>query len=373
MGYLMSYNILVINPGSTSDDIGYYRDFEPVFEVKLEYSTKELEPYVNKNITETAPLKKAVLLAQLKKHNIDLKEITAVIGRGGLTKHTEGGTFYVNESMLQDLRIGIYGTHPCNLGGILAYEIAQLAGCPALISDPEVVDEMYPVAKYTGMPELQREPIFHALSQRRVGYHTAKELGKSYDDCRFVIIHAGGGVTVGTHINGKVVDAMNGLDGEGPMTPQRSGTLPTGPFGRMCYSGKFTQPEMALKIRGHGGLYAYTGTQDVREISKFISTGEKSPDSHIHCTREKAKEAVDAMIYQFAKYIAYMAAAADGKLDAVILTGAIFYDEYIRETLKAKVSWLGPVFVFPGSDEKAALKEAAIRALDNPAMIKEYK
>ncbi len=366
-------NILVINPGSTSDDIGYYSGDKTVFEVRLEYSTADMAPYEDKNVAEMAPLKKKIILDYLKNHKINLKEINAVMGRGGLTKHTESGTFYVNAAMLKDLREGFLGIHPCNLGGILAHEIAKEAGCVAMITDPEVVNEMYPEAQYTGMPSLQRIPIFHALSQRRVAFHTAAKLNKPYEECRFVIIHAGGGVTIGTHINGRIVDVTNGLDGEGPMTPQRSGTLPTGAFARLCYSGIYTRPQMALKIKGHGGLYAYTGTQDLREISAFIKTGDKTKAPHIICTQEKAKEVVDAMIYQFAKYIAYMAAPAEGRLDAVILTGAVMYDDYVRKTLEKKVRWLAPVFSYPGSDEKAALREAAVRALNNPAMIKEYK
>ncbi len=369
----MTKNILVINPGSTSDDIGFYRGLKPVFEIKLEYSPKDLAPYANKNVTEMAPMKKDIILSYLKKNGIDLKEIDVIMGRGGLTKHTEGGTFYVNEAMLADLKKGYLGVHPCNLGGILADMIAKEAGCPALISDPEVVNEMWPEAQYSGMPELPRVPIFHALSQRRVAFHTAKHLGKEYKQCRFVIMHAGGGITVGLHIGGRVVDVNNGLDGEGPMTPQRAGTLPTGNFMRLCYSGRYTLPEMSLKVKGHGGVCAYCGTHDIKEIMDFIETGKKSENSHITCTREKAKEVIDAMIYQMSKYIAYMAAPAQGKLDGVILTGAVMYSEYIREKLKEKVSWLAPVFVYPGSDEKAALKEAAIRALDNPSLIKEYK
>lgn len=369
----MPKNILVINPGSTSDDIGFYRGLRPVFEVKLEYSPKDLAPYANRNVAEMAPMKKNLILSYLKKNHIDLKEIDVVIGRGGLTKHTEGGTFYVNDAMLADLKKGYLGVHPCNLGGILAKAIADEAGCPALISDPEVVDEMWPEAQYTGMPELPRIPIFHALSQRRVAIHTAKQLGKRYEDCRFVIMHAGGGVTFGLHIGGRVVDVNNGLDGEGPMTPQRTGTLPTGNFMRLCYSGKYTLPEMSLKVKGHGGVCAYCGTHDIKAIMRFIETGEKEENSPITCTREKAKEVIDAMIYQMSKYAAYTAAPAEGKLDAVVLTGAVMYSEYIRETLKKKVSWLAPVFVYPGSDEKAALKEAALRALENPSLIKEYK
>lgn len=369
----MNYNILAINTGSTSDDIGYYRGQTTVFEVKIEYSAKDLLPYANKNVTEMAPLKEKIILSRLKEYGVDLKEINVVMGRGGLTKPTPGGIYYINDLMVEDLRRGALGMHPCNLGGILARSIAQKAGCISLITDPEVTDELLPEAKLTGMPEIKRMPIFHALSQRRVAYLTAEKINKPYEKCRFVIMHCGGGVTVGAHVNGQVIDVNNGLDAEGPMTPQRSGSLPPGLFAKLCYSGKYTKEEMNLKVRGHGGLYAYTGTHDVKEICSFIKTGVKAQGSHITCTQQEAKAALDAMIYQFAKYIAYMAGAAQGNLDAVILTGAVMYDDYIRETLTQKVSWLGPVFAYPGSNEKAALKEAAVRALQNPAIIKEYK
>ncbi|MDR1160131.1 MAG: butyrate kinase [Syntrophomonadaceae bacterium] len=370
----MPYNILVINPGSTSDDIGYYRGSEAVFDIKINYTPAELAPFENENAAETAPLKKKMILAMLAEHNVPLKEINAVIGRGGLLKPMKGGAYYVNDKMLQDLRQGIQGMHASNLGGILAHSIAQDAGSISLISDAVVVDELSSLARYTGMPDLPRISIFHALNQKRVAFLTAQQLGKPYEKCRFVVLHAGGGASVGTHINGRVVDVNNALEGEGPMTPQRTGTLPTGPLARLCYSSKFTWPEMYLKIKGRGGVYSYTGTHDLRELSRFIDIGEKAPNSTIYCSREKAKEVRDAMIYQFVKYIGYMAAAAEGNLDAIILTGGLMCNEYIRETLKPKIAWLAPkVFVYPGSDEKAALREAAERALQKPETIKEYK
>ncbi|MDR0645530.1 MAG: butyrate kinase [Elusimicrobiota bacterium] len=370
----MQHNILVINPGSTSDDIGYYRGEQTVFDLKINYSPKELAPFEGKNVTETAPMKKEMILGLLKKHNVDIKEINAVIGRGGLVKPLKGGAYYVNDAMLADLKNGTQGVHASNLGGILARDIAGEAGCPSFISDAVVVDELSPLARYSGMPEIPRVSIFHALNQKRVAFLTAQKLNKKYEECRFVVMHAGGGVSVGAHINGRVEDVNNGLDGEGPMTPQRAGTLPTASLAKLCYSGKYTLSELYLKIKGHGGIYAYTGTYDMRELSKFIDTGEKTDNSVINCSRETAKRVRDAMIYQFIKYIGCMAAAAEGRLDAVILTGGLMGNPYIRETLKKKISWINaPIFVYPGSDEKAALREAATRALDNSATINEYK
>jgi len=216
--------------------------------------------------------------------------------------------------------------------------------------------------------------IFHALNQRRVAFLTAQKLNKKYEDCNFIVMHAGGGVSVGAHIKGRVADVNNALDGEGPMSPQRSGTVPVGGLVKLSLSGKYTPAEIALKIKGRGGVYAHCGTHDMRELSRFIDTGEKSESSAITCTRGKAKETRDAMIYHFSKYIGYMAAVAEGNLDGIILTGGLMGNPYIREELTKKTAWLkAPVFVYPGSDEKAALREAAVRALDNPQTIKEYK
>ncbi len=370
----MNYNILVINPGSTSDDIGYYRGGQAVFEIALSYSPGELAPFENKNIAEMAPLKKQLILETLAKHNVPLKEINAVIGRGGLTKPVQSGVYDVNPAMLEVLKSGKYGQHASNLGGILASEIAGAAGCPAFTTDPVVVDEMQPLARYSGMPELPRISIFHALNQKRVAHLTAQKLNKKYEDCKFVILHAGGGVSVGAHLNGRVIDVTNALDGEGPMSPQRSGTVPTGAFAKMCLSGKYTPQQIALKIKGRGGMVAHTGTNSFKELREFIESGVKAQSSSITCTREEAKTFADAMIYQFTKYIGYMAAALEGGIDAVIITGGLAYNKYVTDAVKQKTQWICKnTFIYPGSDEKAALKEAACAALKDPKIVKEYK
>ena len=368
----MPYNILVINPGSTSDDIGYYRGETAVFDLKIDYTHAELAPFEGKNVTEMAPLKKKMILSLLQKHNVPPGEINAVIGRGGLVKPLKGGSYRVNEALIKDLKSGDYGIHASNLGGILAADIAAEIGCPSLISDAVVVDELSPLARYSGMPQLPRISIFHALNQRRVAFLAAQKMGRKYEDCNFIVMHAGGGVSCGAHIKGKVVDVNNALDGEGPMSPQRAGTLPAGGLARLCFGGKESFKDIYLKIKGRGGVFAYCGTHDMRVVSKYIDTGEKDPA--LTCTREEAKEVREAMIYQFAKAIGALAAVAQGDLDAIVLTGGLMGNPYVRETLQNKVAWLKvPVHVFPGSDEKAALREAAVRALDNPSTINEYK
>ncbi len=369
----MAFNILVINPGSTSDDIGYYRGDKPVFEVTVRYSIADLEPYEGKNVTEQLPLRRKLILDYLLDHKVQLKEIDAVIGRGGFIRSVEGGVYAVNDKMVRDLETGKYGgIHPSNLGGILARDIARYAGCPSFIANPVVIDELQPLARYSGMPENPRISIFHALSQKRVARLIADKLGKPYEKLNCIVCHGGGGISIGAHRQGRVVDVTNGYEGDGPMTPQRSGSIPCAKLMQMCFSGEFTEQEIRLKLRGKGGLVAYTGTSDVKELEEFIQTGKKRPGSLISCTPQKAKLALDAMIYQMVKYIGSMAVVLEGKVDFIALTGGLMYSNYIPHEIGRYVSWIAPMYVFPGSEEKDALRVAATRALDDPKIVKKY-
>ena len=369
----MQPNILVINPGSTSDDIGYYRGSETVFEVTVRYSQTDLAPYEGKNVTEQLPLRKKVILNYLDDHHIPLTEIHAVIGRGGFIRSVEGGVYEVNDQMVSDLETGRYGgIHACNLGGILAREIAKDAHCPSFIANPVVIDEMQPIARYSGMPGNPRISIFHALSQKRVARLIAEKLGHTYEEINCIIAHGGGGASVGAHRHGKVIDVSHGYEGDGIMTPQRSGAVPCSKLVEMCFSGKYTQEEIRLMLRGKGGLVAYTGTYDIKELEEFIKTGQKRPGSLIHCTPEQAKEALDAMIYQMAKEIGAMAVVLEGKVDFIALTGGQMYSKYIPPEIGRQVGWIAPIYVFPGSEEKDALRDAASRALENPSIVKHY-
>ncbi len=302
-----------------------------------------------------------------------MEEIDAVIGRGGFIKSVSGGVYEVNEQMIQDLSTGAHGgIHPCNLGGILASEIARVSQCPSFIANPVVIDELQPLARCSGMPENPRISIFHALSQKRVARIIAEKTGKKYTDVNCIVCHGGGGITVGAHCKGRVIDVNNGYEGDGPMTPQRSGGVPSSGLVKMCFSGKYTERDMKLKLRGKGGLVAYTGTSDVKDLEEFIRTGIKRPGSMIFCTREQAEEARDAMIYQIAKDIGSMAAVLKGKVDFIALTGGLMYSKTIPQKLGEYIGWLAPLYVFPGSEEKVALREAAQRALQDPSIVKRY-
>ncbi len=369
----VNYNILVINPGSTSDDIGYYRGRTAIFEATVRYSMTDLEAYEGQNVMAQIPLRRKLILDYLLEHHVPLHEIQAVIGRGGLLHALEGGVYAVNELMFKDLKDGKYGNHASNLGGILAKDIAKYANCPSFIANPVIVDEFEPVARYSGMPENPRISIFHALSQKRVAQLIAGQRGKLYAETNCVVCHGGGGVSVGAHRQGRVIDVTNGFEGDGPMTPQRSGSTPGSKLVQMCFSGKYTEQEIRLKMRGKGGLVAYTGTSDVKELEEFIANGKKRPGSLIKCSRAEAKLALEALIYQLSKAIGEMAVVLEGKVDFIALTGGLMHSQYIPQKISEYTGWIAPIYVFPGSEEKDALRAAAAQALDDPAIIKQYQ
>jgi butyrate kinase len=254
--------------------------------------------------------------------------------------------------MLEDLKVGVLGEHASNLGGIIANEIASNLNIPAFIVDPVVVDEMQAVARISGMPEIERKSIFHALNQKAVARRAADEMGKPYHECNFIVAHLGGGVSVGAHRKGKVVDVNNALDGDGPFSPERSGGLPVGDLAKLCFSGKYTLTEIKKLIKGQGGLVAYLNTNDGRDVIKMIESGD-----------ENAKVVFQAMAYQVAKEIGMCAAVLKGDIDAIILTGGLAYGEVLIGWIKEHVEFLGKIIVYPGEDEMSALALGGLRVL----------
>jgi butyrate kinase len=355
----MSHKILVINPGSTSTKIGVYEDETPVLVETLRHSAEEIGKYAT--IFDQYEFRKDVILKVLADKNFDVKELKAVVGRGGLLKPVEGGTFAVDEKMLEDLKVGVMGQHASNLGGIIADEIAKSLNIPAFIVDPVVVDEMQDVARISGMPEIERMSIFHALNQKAVARRYAAENGKDYDDVNLIVVHLGGGVSVGTHKNGRVIDVNNALDGEGPFSPERSGGVPVGSLVELCYSGKFTLAEMKKKITGRGGMVAYLNTNDFIEIEKKALEGDK-----------EYKLIFDAFVYQVAKEIGKNAAVLSGNVDAVILTGGIAYSKPVVAGISEMVSFIAPIVVYPGEDELLALAQGGLRVLKGEETARKY-
>jgi butyrate kinase len=355
----MSYKVLVINPGSTSTKIGVYEDETPVLVETLRHSAEEIGKYAT--IFDQYEFRKDVILKVLADKNFDVKELGAVVGRGGLLKPVEGGTYAVDEKMLEDLKVGVMGQHASNLGGIIADEIAKSLNIPAFIVDPVVVDELQDVSRISGMPEIERMSIFHALNQKAVARRYAAEQGKDYDDVNLIVVHLGGGVSVGAHKDGRVIDVNNALDGEGPFSPERSGGVPVGSLVELCYSGKFTLAEIKKKITGRGGMVAYLNTNDFIEIEKKAMGGDK-----------EYKLIFDAFIYQVAKEIGKNAAVLSGKVDAVILTGGIAYSKPVVSGITEMVSFIAPIVVYPGEDELLALAQGGLRVLKGEENAKTY-
>jgi butyrate kinase len=375
---MKQHRVLVINPGSTSDEIALFEENTKVFHKVVRYSPKELAPFENTKVTAQFDFRKELVLKTLKENGVEPQSLTAVSGRGGLVKPIPSGTYTINQSLLSDLRDGVLGDHPSNLGGLIAHSIAEPLGIPAFIADPVVVDELEPLARYSGMPENPRISIFHALNQKRVARKIAEKLGKKYEDCNFIVAHAGGGISVGAHLRGRVVDVNNALDGDGPFTPQRSGGVPAGGLVKMCFSGKYTLDEMKLKLKGKGGVVAYTGTTDMIALEKMADGVELTPEQKEHIkpeiTQDKANELLQALAYQVAKEIASFGAVLKGKVDAIILTGGQAYGKkHFVTPIRERVEWIAPVEVIPGGDEMSALCEAALRVLNKQENALEYR
>ncbi len=354
----MSIKSLIINPGSTSTKIGVFEDETLLFEETLRHSTEEISQYAS--IVDQKDFRKKIITDLLTEKNFDVKSLNVIVGRGGMLKPIAGGTYAVTDELLHDLKIGKQGQHASNLGGILAREIGDEIGVPSYIVDPVVVDEMQDVARYSGVPELPRTSVFHALNQKAVAKRYAKETGKPYESLRLIVVHMGGGVSVGAHINGRIVDVFNALDGDGAFSPERAGAVPSGALIKMCFSGEYTEKEVYSKIVGKGGFNAYLGTNDMRNVNKMAET-----DEH-------AAEVKEAFLYQVGKDIGSMACVLEGKVDQIIVTGGIAYNADVVNNLKAKAEWIAPFTVYPGEDELLALTQGALRVMNGEEEAMKY-
>lgn len=355
----MSYNILIINPGSTSTKIGVYEDEKEILEETIRHTNEEIKRYAT--IFDQFGFRKELILKVLKEKNFDIETLNAVVGRGGMLKPVEGGTYAVNDAMVEDLKVGVQGPHASNLGGILARSIGDELGVPSFIVDPVVTDELSDVARFSGTPDIPRRSKFHALNQKAVAKRYGKESGKGYENLNLVVVHMGGGVSVGAHKNGKVVDVNNALDGDGPFSPERAGSVPAGDLIKMCFSGKYTENEVYSKVVGKGGFVGYLNTNDVKGTIDKMGEGDKE------CTA-----IYNAFLYQIVKEIGAMAGILEGKVDQIVVTGGIAYSDVLIPDLIEKVKWIAPVTVYPGEDELLALAQGAIRVLSGEEEAKVY-
>lgn len=352
---------LIINPGSTSTKIAVFEDESLVFEKTLRHSNEELSPY--HNVADQFEFRKQLILEALKENDIKVESLNAVVGRGGLLMPIEGGTYAVNDRLIEDLKTNVKGEHASNLGGLIARSIADEVNIPSFIVDPVVVDELDDVARISGHPLFERISIWHALNQKAVARRAAKEkFGKDYNEMNFVVVHLGGGISVGAHKKGRVIDVNNALNGEGPFSPERSGSLPADELVRLCFSGKYSETEIKKMIVGKGGITAYLGTNNAKEVSERAQSGD-----------EKAKLIYSAMAYQVAKAVGEYAVVLDGKVDAILITGGIAYDKNFVQMIENKVKFIADVIAYPGEDELLALAQGGLRVLNNTEAAKEYK
>ena len=344
------YRILVINPGSTSTKMAVFEDNAPVLEATLRHSAEDLEEWGS--IPSQKPYRKALIEQALEKAGIGLHTLHAVVGRGGMVRPIESGTYEINEKMLEDLNGPGAASHASSLGGLIAYEFGAELGIPAYVVDPIVVDELEPVAKLSGLAGIERRSIFHALNTKSVLRKVARGLGMPYEDGRFIAVHMGGGITVSAHRYGRVIDVNSALDGDGAFTPDRTGSLPLLPLIEMCYSGDYTKEEMIEKVQRKGGLYSYLNTNDMIEAGNMVKQGD-----------EFASLVIDSMAYQICKEIGAMFAVLEGRVNAIVLTGGIAYDQRFTALIKKRVDMLCPVITHAGENELEALAEGALRVL----------
>ncbi|MCA1757466.1 MAG: butyrate kinase [Bacteroidales bacterium] len=356
----MENHILVVNPGSTSTKFAVFSGGEPVFERSISHTGDQLASY--KRVSDQFGFRKKMILEELAKSEINIDDIRIVVGRGGLLKPIESGIYEVNDPMKRDLESGERGEHASNLGGLIASDIASsLPDARAFIVDPVVVDEMEDVARYTGHPHFSRNSVFHALNQKAVSRLFASAEGKKYEDLNLVVAHMGGGISVGAHRKGRVVDVNNALNGDGPFSPERSGSLPVGQLADLCFSGEKSHAEVKDMITGKGGMTAYLGTNDFRDICKRAAEGDI-----------EALGVQQAASYQIAKEIGAAATVLKGEVDAIILTGGMAYQEMNTSYITSMVSWIARVVVYPGEDELSALAYNGQMVLDGTALIRHY-
>jgi len=355
----MSLAILVINPGSTSTKLAVFENGTRILEQSISHSAEEIARYPS--IAAQYEFREKAIQDVLVQKNFDAKKLGAVVGRGGLLHPIPGGVYRINEGMKADLLAAKYGEHASNLGALIADVFARSLGIPAFIADPVVVDELDDVARVSGNKLFRRSSIFHALNQKAVARRFAKERGRSYEELNLIVAHMGGGVSIGLHRGGRVVDVNQALNGEGPFSPERSGTLPAGDLAKLCFSGRYTQQEVLKMITGKGGMVSFLGTNDMREVERMREEGNKEADFYFR-----------AFVYQVGKYIGSLAAAAYGKVDGIILTGGIAFWKELTDRIAEMVSFIAPVVVYAGEGELEALALAGQMALSGEIEIKEY-
>lgn len=354
-----NHKFFVINPGATSTKVAVFENDREIFSQNIQHNAEELAKF--DQVYDQFDYRLGMIRDVIAANHIDLSEFSAMIARGGNMKPVVGGTYKVNDEMLADMKIGYMGQHPNNTGGGMAKVLADEVGIDAYVVDPVTIDEFDPLARISGTPLIKRKSKFHALNQKAVAREAAKKLGKQYSDINCIVAHMGGGITVGAHMKGKVIDVNNGLNGDGPMSPERAGGMPFSSIVDLCYSGEYTKDEIMKQFVGKGGLVAYLGTNDGREVVKRINEGD-----------EEARLYYEAMAYQIAKEIGSAATVLKGDIDCICFTGGLAYDDLLMSWIKERVAFIAPVLEFPGEHEMVALAKGVLRVLNGDEDARTY-
>jgi butyrate kinase len=352
--------IIAINPGSTSTKIAVYRNKECIFEENIKHSADDLAPF--EKITDQFEFRKQAILQKLNGAKVDRSKVRVIMGRGGLVRPIESGVYRINDKMKYDLVRSPIGEHASNLGGFIAEDLAKdFPNAEAFICDPVVTDEFDEIARIAGHPLFTRRSVFHALNQKATARRHATAVGKKYEELNLIVVHLGGGISIGAHRNGRVVDVNHAIGGEGPFSPERSGSLSVIDAVRLAYTGKYTEKEFTKMLIGQGGLCAHLGTNNAYEVEQRVKKGD-----------QQATLIYEAMAYQVAKFIGTMAVVLKGQVDGILITGGIAYDKWFVDKIREYAGWIGPFFTYPGENEMEALAMNAWRVIQGEVTVKEY-
>ncbi|MBQ8590134.1 MAG: butyrate kinase [Firmicutes bacterium] len=355
----MSFKLLIMNLGSTSTKVSVYEDYQEVARESLHHSQEQLNQYPSP--LDQKEFRKEAILKFLSSHDYDLKDFSCIVARGGCCKPIEGGIYRITKEMLDDIASEKYGLHISNTGCFIAYELGQEYDLPVITADTVKTDEFFDLARYSGHPLLPRVSTMHALNQKATARRYAAAVGRSYDDLNLIVAHLGGGISVGAHCRGRVIDTNNGLDGDGPFSPERAGTLPVGALIDLCFSGDYSHKEVRKMINGKGGIMAYLGTNSGLEVEDRISHGDQD-----------AAEVYEAMAYQVSREIGAASATLKGDVNAILLTGSLAYSKTLTDWIKDRVQFIAPVVLYPGENEMLSLAESGMRWLKGEEALKTY-
>ncbi|MDQ2082457.1 butyrate kinase [Xanthobacteraceae bacterium Astr-EGSB] len=351
--------LLVLNFGSTSTKLAVFDDDTCRFSQTLRHGVAELAAFGD--IGEQYAFRRSAIIACLADHGVALRDLTAIVSRGGLLKPIPGGVYAIGEELVADAKSGRYGRHACNLCCEVAFDLGRELGVPAYTVDPPSSDELIDEARVTGLPVIARRSLYHALNQRAIARRLAADLGRDVTEMNIIVVHLGGGISVGAHQGGRVVDVNNAVDGEGPFSPERAGTLPAGDLAALCFSGRHGREEVMRLITGKGGLVAHLGTTDGQELEKRIAAGD-----------DAVRRVVSAMAYNVAKAVGAAATVLAGRIDAIVMTGGLAHWTRLVEMISTRVAFLAPISLYPGEDEIGALAAGALRVLSGQETAKTY-